>query len=351
MSTRGLAHPALPGAVCALIAALLFGASTPFLQRAGTEVGSWMTAALLYLGASAAGLMLKTHRRREAPLRGRHWRRLLLVSSLGAVAAPALLAWGLQRTGAMAASLMLSLEAVFTVVLAALAFGERVDRRVGAAIILMTLGGALLAVDRADRGSTELAGILAVLMATACWAVDNTLSRPLAQFDPGRVVLAKSSLGAAASLSLAMITVSAHAPLQDALALFVIGFCGYGLSLRFYLLAQRSFGAARTGSVFSAAPFIGAAIAYALGDRAMGSGLVVGAALMMLGVVLHLLEQHDHDHAHEALVHEHAHVHDDGHHEHEHDGVVNGPHSHWHEHGAVRHSHPHTPDIHHGHPH
>ena len=39
-----------------------------------------------------------------------------------------------------------------------------------------------------------------------------------------------------------------------AVGLLVIGATGYGLSLRFYLLAQRAFGAARTGFVFAFAP-------------------------------------------------------------------------------------------------
>ncbi|MDP1165832.1 EamA family transporter, partial [Klebsiella pneumoniae] len=79
------------------------------------------------------------------------------------------------------------------------------------------------------------------------------------------------------------------------------------LSLRFYLLAQRAFGAARTGSVFAFAPFIGALAALALGDRSGSMAMAVGGALMLAGVALHLAESHAHEHMHEALDHEHAH--------------------------------------------
>jgi hypothetical protein len=131
--------------------------------------------------------------------------------------------------------------------------------------------------------------------------------------------------------------------------LLLVGATGYGLSLRFYLLAQRAFGAARTGSVFAFAPFIGAGLAVLLGDRSAGWLMAGGGVLMLAGILLHLAESHAHEHEHDALEHEHAHRHDDGHHDHAHDPMPAGPHSHWHRHEPTRHSHAHVPDAHHGH--
>ena len=134
-------------------------------------------------------------------------------------------------------------------------------------------------------------------------------------------------------------------------ALLLIGVSGYGLSLRFYLLAQRAFGAGRTGSVFAFAPFIGAVGAYALGDRSVTGWLLLGGALMAWGVVLHLAEHHEHEHEHEAMEHEHSHTHEDGHYSHTHEVMPTGPHSHRHIHEPLRHGHPHVPDLHHQHRH
>jgi hypothetical protein len=181
--------------------------------------------------------------------------------------------------------------------------------------------------------------------------MDNTLSRALAERDPGQVVLAKAMLGVSATASLAVLTGEPLPGVGVALGLMAVGATGYGLSLRFYLLAQRAFGAARTGSVFAFAPFIGAALAFAMGDRSGGWGLVVGGALMLVGVIVHLAESHHHEHEHEELEHEHAHSHDDGHHDHVHDPMPAGSHSHVHRHHAVRHSHGHVPDVHHTHQH
>lgn len=350
---RHLHHhfPASRGALLALLAALLFGASTPLLQSAGAGVGPWLTAALLYAGAALSGWLLRAPSSREAAVAARHWPRLLLMALFGAALGPALLAWGLQHTSASSASLMLALEAAFTLLLAYLFYREQIDRRVALAMLLLTAGGALLLVDRAEHSPGQLLGLLAVMAATLAWALDNSLSRSLADLDPGQVVLGKAALGASASLLLALLTGDSRCSWPAALALLLIGAFGYGLSLRCYLLAQRAFGAARTGSVFASAPFIGAALAFAQGERGLSGWLLAGALLMLAGVVLHLAERHEHAHQHSPLEHEHAHRHDDGHHLHDHQPMPSGMHSHPHRHEAIAHQHPHTPDQHHRHPH
>jgi drug/metabolite transporter (DMT)-like permease len=343
--------PALRGGVFALLAALLFGISTPFVQRFGDGVGAFTTAALLYAGAALVGAWSRLGAEREARLVRGDLPRLLAMALFGAVVGPVALAWGLQRTSGASASLMLTLEALFTALLAWRFYRETVDVRVGVAMLLLLAGGMTLVLDQSQGGSARLWGLLAVLLATAAWGIDNTLSRALAERDPGQVVLAKAALGAAAT---AVLAVAFGEPLPAAfkmLALLAVGATGYGLSLRFYLLAQRAFGAARTGSVFAFAPFVGAAVAVALGDRAGGWMMALGSALMLAGVLLHLAESHGHEHAHEALDHEHAHRHNDGHHGHVHDPMPVGEHSHRHQHEPMRHAHPHVPDAHHTHGH
>jgi drug/metabolite transporter (DMT)-like permease len=344
-------RPALRGAGLAMLAATLFGISTPLVQRAGSGVGPFSTAALLYVGAALAGALTRRPVEREAALRAIDLRRVALMALFGAAIGPVALAWGLQRTSATSASLMLTLEALFTVVLAHVLYRERMDRRVWLAMLLLLAGGAVLVSDRGSVGGAQLVGLLAVLAATAAWGVDNTLSRALAERDPGQVVLAKASMGALLTTALALAAREPMPTLDRGLALLAIGATGYGLSLRLYLLAQRAFGAARTGSVFAFAPFIGALLAIALGDRSLSIGMAAGGVLMLAGVVLHLAESHAHEHTHETVEHEHSHTHDDGHHNHAHEPIPMGSHSHQHRHEPVRHSHPHVPDAHHGHRH
>jgi drug/metabolite transporter (DMT)-like permease len=343
--------PALQGGFLALLAATLFGVSTPLVQRFGQGVGPFETAALLYAGAAIVGALSRRPATREAALARADWPRLLAMAGFGAVLAPVCLAWGLQRTSGTSASLMLTLEALFTALLAWRLYRESMDRRVWAAMLLLLAGGIVLVLDQARGGDAQLLGLLAVLVATAAWGIDNTLSRALAERDPSQVVMAKAALGAPAAGLLAVVF---NEPLPSPLAaaaLLCIGATGYGLSLRLYLLAQRAFGAARTGSVFAFAPFIGAALAVLMGDRSAGWPMALGGSLMLTGILLHLAESHGHEHTHEPLEHEHAHRHDDGHHDHAHDEVPQGEHSHAHRHDPVRHTHAHVPDVHHAHRH
>jgi drug/metabolite transporter (DMT)-like permease len=343
--------PAVRGATVALLAAVLFGVTTPLVQRAGAHVGALTTAALLYAGAALAGALLRRPTAREAALRRSDVPRLALMAAFGAALGPVALAWGLQRTSATSGSLMLTLEASFTALLARMLYKESMDRRVWMAMSFLVLGSVVLVLDAGAAGDVSAIGLAAVLLATAAWGVDNTISRGLAERDPGQVVLAKASLGTMLTAAGAFLLREPLPSLGAAAALLAIGATGYGLSLRFYLLAQRAFGAARTGSVFAFAPFIGAGLAMAIGDRSPDLLTAFAGALMLMGVVLHLAESHAHEHAHEALEHEHAHGHDDGHHAHRHDPMPSGPHSHWHRHKPARHAHAHVPDAHHGHRH
>lgn len=349
--TRTHSLPALSGGLLALAAAVLFGLTTPLLQSVGRGVGPLTTACLLYAGAALTGWLTRQPPQREARLRCADLPLLLGLVCAGAVVAPVALAWDLQRTSATSASLMLTLEALFTAGFARLCFGETMDRRVLVAMGLLLLGGLVLIVDSARPGTLHLAGLSAVLLATVAWGLDNALSRGLAERDPSQVVLAKASLGASTTALVAWLVGESWPAPEVVLALLALGASGYGLSLRLYLLAQRHFGAARTGSVFAFAPFIGAALAIAMGERLPSGPLIVGAVLMLAGVWIHLAERHEHEHVHGLQEHEHAHTHDDGHHDHDHSPMPEVPHSHWHRHEPMSHRHAHAPDAHHQHAH
>lgn len=344
-------NPTLQGGLLALLAAALFGLSTPLVQQWGRGLGPFTTAALLYAGAAVVAVFMRKPSEREARIQASDAGRLLLMALFGAAIGPVALTWGLQHTSGTAASLMLTLEAVFTAGLARLLYGETVDRRVVLAMLLLLTGGVLLAFEQGLTGTVQLLGLFAVMVATLAWGIDNTLSRGVADRDPGQVVFVKAVLGLLATGLLAWQLGENPPGAGPSAALLAIGASGYGLSLRFYLLAQRHFGAARTGSVFACAPFIGAVGAMVLGER-VGSGLLLaGGASMLAGVVLHLVESHSHEHVHEALDHEHAHAHDDGHHNHAHEVMPTGPHSHRHQHEPLSHAHAHGPDLHHLHVH
>lgn len=344
-------YPALNGGLLALLAATLFGLSTPVLQKWGQGVGPFSTAALLYFGAAVVAWAWRRPPSREARITRQDLRRLVAMAVAGAVIGPVALAWGLQHTSGSSASLMLTLEAVFTAVLAWRWYGESMDKRVALAVLLLLAGGLVLVLAQGALGQVQLWGLLAVMLATLAWGVDNTLSRGVADRDPAQVVMVKAVLGALCTGALALLLGEPRPEAMRVAGLLAVGATGYGLSLRFYLLAQRTFGAARTGSVFAFAPFIGALGALGWGERLGGWPMLLAGALMLAGVLLHLTETHAHEHTHEVTEHAHAHRHDDGHHDHVHQPMPQGVHSHGHVHSRVTHTHPHVPDALHEHRH
>ena len=303
------------GALLAIASALAFGATTPLIGRFGAALGPWTVAALLYLGAIVATLPALRGPRAVA----RHeFGRIVLTGVLGAMLAPAALAWGITHTGALSASLVLALEAIFTLAIAALVFHEHVGRRVLAAALLVA-AGAMVLVAAGGNSAVGALGIAAVALATLLWAVDNAITGTIAGADTHAVVVLKSATGIAGSLAFALFARETLPSPLAAVALIAIGAIGFGASLRWYLLAQRTFGVARTASLFAIAPFAGSAIAYALGERATAGPLfALAAVLIAAGVALHLSEQHEHPHRHGSLVHSHPHA-PDAEHRHTHD--------------------------------
>lgn len=343
--------PISTGVFLALLAAVAFGSTTPFIHRFGANTGVFATASALYCGAAAVAVLWRGRAQAEAPVRREHWPRVLLVALAGAVVAPTALAWGLHRADATSASLLLSCEAIFTVVFARVFLDEAIGVRVWIASLFVLLGTVVLVLATGHLAIDSMWGLGAVLLATIAWAADNTLTRPLSNLDPMAVIARKASLGAAFT---ALLAVAFHEPaphLPNLAWLLACGATGYGASLRLYLLAQRRIGAARTGSVFAIAPFAGATLAWMMHEGKAGPSALIAAAFFGVAVYLHLSERHGHKHQHDPIMHEHAHRHDDAHHTHVHDPPVAGAHSHRHAHAAVTHDHEHAPDVHHEHRH
>lgn len=339
----------------ALSAAALFGASTPLAKWLGTDMSPVLLAGLLYLG-SGVGLSLvrvvRDHGWTNPGLTQREWPWLMGAIAFGGVLAPVALMFGLTRTSGATASLMLNLESVLTAVLAWVVFKENADRRIVLGMIAIVLGGAVLSWPQETATAHDWTGPLAVAFACLCWAIDNNLTRKVSASDALFIAGSKGLVAGVVNCYLAL-AIGAQLPEISTLApTMLVGFLGYGISLVLFVLALRGLGSARTGAYFSTAPFLGAVISIVMLGESVSFWFMIAAALMAVGVWIHLTESHGHIHQHDPLKHGHPHVHDE-HHQHEHENGWDGvePHSHTHEHSPIRHSHPHFPDIHHRHKH
>ena len=367
-----------------MLAALLFGASTPLASLLTGHIAPVTLAGILYAGSGCGLGMWFLWRRFSAqaahdasdPQSGTSstsststirsgtanltradlpWLAGAIIA--GGIGAPVLLMIGLTSTAAASASLLLNMEGVLTALLAWCVFRENVDRRILLGMGCIVIAGALLSWD--GHGAVGTAwSTAAILGACLGWAIDNNLTRRISASDPVQIACIKGLVAGTVNLSIAVISGQPLPPILPALGAAAVGFCGYGLSLVLFVLALRQLGTARTGAWFSVAPFSGAAMSLLMFGTVPTLAFWTAAMLMTIGLWLHLQEDHGHQHVHEPLVHAHEHMHgdpatDDGHHHHAHDANCDGSgmHVHQHVHTAISHSHAHYPDIHHRHPH
>ena len=339
----------------AVLAAACYGVSTPLSKLLLGSLSPAFMAALLYLGAGMGMAVLgaapaaKTRGAREARVTRRELPYVLAMVALD-IAAPILLMLGLSKASPAAVSLVSNFEIVVTAAVALLFFHEAISRRFALAVALITLASVLLTVD--DITSLSFSpGVLFALLACVCWGVENNCTRMLSLKDPLQIVVMKGLGAGTGALLIAVFTRALSANWPAILLTMALGFFAYGMSLYFYILAQRELGAARTSAYYAAAPFIGVGLSFLIFGQRFTASFAAAFAVMALGAYFAAFERHRHPHTHEPLTHEHRHSHADGHHTHTHDFPVEGEHSHMHTHEAVTHTHAHTPDAHHAHAH
>lgn len=338
----------------AILAAFLFSLNSPFSKLLLEELSPAFLAALLYLGAGIGMSLFYLSRRsslrkKEAKLTKKELPFILGMILLD-IAAPILLMFGLTMTSAADASLLGNFEIVATALIALAVFGEAIGKRLWGALILITAGCLILSFQDI-RNFSFTSGALPVLLASICWGFENNCTRMLSLKSPMEIVIIKgigSGMGALI-ISLVMERPSFSLPLAGAACL--LGFISYGLSIYFYVNAQRVLGAARTGAFYAFAPFLGVMLSFLLFREKLTAAFFAALFVFALGAYLASSEKHRHLHTHTALTHEHRHRHDDGHHDHSHPVPVKGEHSHPHTHAPLTHTHSHTPDLHHTHSH
>lgn len=350
------------GVIHALMAAVLFGAGTPFAKVLLSQVSPIMLAGLLYAGSGigltvwfVVRLIAARRSQNNEAAAGRLTRTDLpwLAGAIlaGGIAGPILLMVGLAHTQASAAALLLNMEGVLTALLAWFVFKENFDRRIFIGMAFIVAAGVLLSWEQTPTIGVPW-GAAAIIAACFCWAIDNNLTRKVSASDAVQIAGTKGLVAGVVNLTIAFSLGGAIPALGTILIAGLVGFCSYGLSLVFFVLALRHLGTARTGAYFSVAPFAGAVIAILMLGEHPSVIFWIATVLMGVGIWLHLSESHSHNHTHLPLAHAHSHSHDT-HHQHEHafawDNAI--AHSHAHEHQPLSHTHAHYPDIHHQHMH
>jgi len=273
---------------CALLAAALYALSAPLSKLLLGKLPETLMASLLYLGAGLGMAAVGAFKRRPEAGQPFHLDRAerpyvvwMIVLDM---AAPVLLMLGLKQTTAANASLLNNFEIVITALAAMLFFGEAVSRKLWLAIALITLSSVILSFE--DFGSLHFsAGSALVLLACACWGFENNCTRMLSGKDPMKIVAIKGAGSGLGNLIIALALGEAASDLLAILGALALGFVAYGLSIYFYVCAQRSLGAAKTSAYYAVAPFIGVTLSFLIFRNVPGTPFWIALGLMIAGVV------------------------------------------------------------------
>ena len=331
MKTKNLAT------IFAILAAALYAINIPFSKLLLLQVDPTMMAAFLYMGAGVGlfiyGLFTKGTEKAE-PLTQKELPYTIGMIVLD-IAAPILLMFGLKLTGSANASLLNNFEIVATSMIAFFVFREALSKRLTIAIILVTIASITLSFEGEGSFRFNL-GSLLVLGAACCWGLENNCTRMLSSKSSVQITTLKGIFSGLGSLVIALCIGEKLPGAVWILFAMVLGFVAYGLSINFYIQAQKDLGAAKTSAYYSIAPFLGVAFSFFLPGETVGIQFFAGLAIMLIATVLMVKDtislQHTHDHVHH---HTHEHSHGDTVHTHEH----SHSHSHTHTHGDEEESH------------
>lgn len=349
---KGIQHKAI---FYALLAAVLYAISSPISKLLLREIPPTMMAALLYLGAGFGMFILGLIRRKiyqedvEAKLTKQELPFTIAMVLLD-IAAPVFFMVGLTMTDAATVSLLNNFEIVSTSLIALLIFKESISKQLWFSIVLIVSASIILSVEDIRTVSLSL-GAVFVLLACICWGLENNCTRKISLKDPLQIVVIKGFGSGSGALLFAFGSGEKTDHFLYIIIGLLLGFFVYGLSIFFYIYAQRELGAAKTSAYYALAPFIGVGLSLLIFKEIPSVSFIVALIIMIIGTYFTVAENHEHEHQHIAITHEHAHMHDDNHHTHIHDNNVIGKHSHSHTHQPYFHNHKHSQDIHHVHSH
>lgn len=271
----------------AILAAGLYALNAPVSKLLLEEVPPTMMAGLLYLGAGIGLAVVRLVQRmtgkgkKEAPLTKKDMPYTVGMVVLD-IAAPIFLMVGLTMTTAANASLLNNFEIVATAVIALFIFREAISKRLWLAIVLVTISSAILSVEDVTSFTFSYGSIF-VLLACVCWGLENNCTRMISHKDPLEIVVIKGFGSGLGSLVLAFCLGETALPLVYGVCTLLLGFVAYGLSIFFYIYAQRYLGAAKTSAYYALAPFMATAISLVIFREKPSISFFIALLIMAVG--------------------------------------------------------------------
>lgn len=278
------------GIAFAILAAVLYAINAPFSKILLEFMPPTLMAGFLYVGAGIGMIFIalmrkiKKYEAKELKLTKSELPYTIAMIVLD-IAAPICLLFGLNSTTAANASLLNNFEIVATAIIALMVFKEKISTRLWFGIFFVTLSCGILSFE--DVSSLRFSyGSLFVLLATICWGFENNCTRKISSKDPLQIVLLKGIFSGIGSLIIGLFIGEQIEALWSIVAVLCVGFVAYGLSIYFYVYAQRLLGAARTSAYYAVAPFIAAILSLIIFREIPDVTYFVALVLMILGAWL-----------------------------------------------------------------
>lgn len=338
----------------ALMAAALYAINIPLSKIFLNYASPTIMVALLYLGAGFGVLiysevekLLGINRPYESLTKKE------LPYTIGMIVldvlAPIFLMFGISYTNSANVSLLNNFEIVVTALLALIIFKEHISKRLWFAIILVTIGSAILSFE-GDGAFVFNKGSLLVLAAASCWGLENNCTRMISNKSSSEIVIIKGIFSGTASLIISFLIGESLPSILWIIGGLFLGFVAYGLSINLYIMAQKDLGAAKTSAYYSVAPFLGVAFSLIILGEVPTAKFYIALIIMTISTVLMVKDniklQHTHDHFH---IHNHTHSHGSYEHSHEHSHKHSHIHIHEDKNQGHYHSHKDLEDHNHSH--
>lgn len=278
------------GIIFAILAAMFYAISSPISKKLLDYMPSTLMAGFLYLGAGVGMVIISlikklTKKEEHESKLTKNELPYVIGMVLLDILAPISLLYGLQYTSASTTALLNNFEIVATALIAFIIFKEQVSGRLWIAILFVTLSCVLLSIEDISNFTFSY-GALFIILASICWGLENNCTRKISSKDPLQIVCIKGIFSGLGSIIVGLCIGERIIVLWSVFVIALVGFIAYGLSILFYVYAQRYLGTARTSAYYAISPFIGSLLSIIIFKEFPNYLFILALMLMALGAYL-----------------------------------------------------------------
>jgi drug/metabolite transporter (DMT)-like permease len=287
------------GFVCVLITAVLFGSIYSLAKLPLSHIDPLLLSALVYPIAFVTLIPVARASFRLSCIDDFIY--MIIISLLGAVAAPLLLFYGLEDVAASDGAILANAQILFTILLSSVFFGERPKGLWGFGAIAIVVVGLFLASIELELSSSILEyepGKMLILGAMLCWALDNNFSRRLikkSSLEPSKIAMLKFLIGGIILSVLLIISAPSVATLINALfsieksewiVISMLAIFGFAGALLFLLEGLKRIGTIKTMITLAFTPIIGIIIAMTTRGEAISPFEAIATVMIAIGIFI-----------------------------------------------------------------